>query len=141
MSAQVLLPDGWVKPKGYANGMLAEGKLVFTGGQVGWDPTSETPRFPADFAAQFEQALANVCAVLRAGGAEPSHLVRLTLYVTDKREYLAALKEVGAAWKRHVGRHYPAMALVQVAGLVEDAAKVEMEATAVIPTAAGANTP
>ena len=133
MSLQVLLPEGWAKPKGYANGVLAEGKLVFTGGQVGWYPTSEVPRFPADFAGQFDQALANVCAVLRAGGAEPAHLVRLTVYVTDKREYLAAIKEVGAAWKRHVGRHYPAMALVQVAGLLEDAAKVEIEATAVIP--------
>jgi len=137
MSLSVLLPEGWAKPKGYSNGVLAEGRMVFTGGQVGWDPTSETPRFPADFAGQFDQALANVCAVLRTGGAEPSHLVRLTVYVTDKREYLASLKEVGAAWKRHVGRHYPAMALVQVSGLVEDAAKVEMEATAVIPTSHG----
>lgn len=137
MSLHILQPEGWAKPKGYANGVLAEGKLVFTGGQVGWDPTSEAPRFPADFAGQFDQALANVCAVLRAGGAEPAHLVRLTVYVTDKREYLASLKEVGAAWRRHVGRHYPAMALVQVAGLVEDAAKVEMEATAVIPSSTG----
>lgn len=133
MSLQILQPEGWAQPKGYANGVLAEGKLLFTGGQVGWDPTSDVPRFPAEFSAQFDLALSNVCAVLRAGGAAPSHLVRCTVYVIDKREYLAALKDVGAAWKRHVGRHYPAMALVQVAALLEDAAKVEIEATAVIP--------
>lgn len=125
-------PDGWTPPRGYANGMVASGRLLFTGGMVGWDPTKAEPTFPASFEAQFEQALANVMAVVTKAGGAATDLVRMTVYVTDKREYLAALKPIGAAWKKHLGRHYPAMALVQVAALVEDAAKVEIEATAVL---------
>jgi enamine deaminase RidA (YjgF/YER057c/UK114 family) len=125
-------PEGWAKPRGYSNGIVAEGRVLFIAGQVGWDPRSETPKFPATFAAQFEQALANVVAVLKAAGGRPEQLARLTIYVTDKRAYLSSLKECGAAWRKHVGTHYPAMALVQVAGLVEDAALLEIEATAVL---------
>ena len=125
-------PDGWARPSGFSNGMLAEGRLLFVAGQVGWDPTSKAPKFPATFAAQFGQALDNVLAVVRAAGGGPEHVARFTVYVTDKKEYLGALKEVGAAWREKMGKHFPAMALVQVAGLVEDAAKVEIEATAVL---------
>ena len=129
---QVVQPEGWSRPKGYSNGMLAEGRMLFVAGQVGWDPASPTPTFPPTFAAQFNQALSNVLAVVKAGGAGPEHIVRFTVYVTDKREYLIALKEVGEAWRQHMGKHFPTMALVQVAGLVEDDAKVEIEATAVL---------
>lgn len=125
-------PEGWARPKGYSNGMIAEGRMVFVAGQVGWDPAQADPKFPATFAAQFGQALGNVMAVLKAAGAGPEHVVRFTVYVTDKREYLIALKEVGEAWRQHMGKHFPTMALVQVAGLVEDDAKVEIEATAVL---------
>lgn len=130
--SEILLPEGWVKPKGYANGVAAYGRMVFTGGQVGWNPRSATPQFPATFAGQFDQALSNVVEVLHCGGALPTDLVRLTIYVTDKREYLAALEACGAAWKKHLGRHYPAVALLQVAALVDDGARVEIEATAVV---------
>ena len=125
-------PEGWARPKGFSNGMVAEGRMVFIAGQVGWDPTQTAPKFPATFAAQFGQALANVLAVLKAAGGSPQHIARFTVYVTDNREYLIALKEVGEAWRQHMGKHFPAMALVQVAGLVEDDAKVEIEATAVL---------
>ena len=128
----VIQPEGWVPPRGYANGMVATGKLLFIGGQIGWNPRSSTPELPETFEGQFEQALANVCEVLRAAGGRPEQLTRLTVYVTDKREYLGSLKAIGAAWKKHLGRHYPAMALVQVVALVEDLAKVEIEATAVL---------
>lgn len=128
----VIQPEGWVKPRGYSNGIVATGKVLFTGGMVGWDPRSETPKFPDGFAAQFDQALSNVVEVLKAAGATPAQLTRLTVYVTDKQAYLASLKECGAAWKKHIGRHYPAMALVQVVALVEDQALVEIEATAVL---------
>jgi enamine deaminase RidA (YjgF/YER057c/UK114 family) len=129
----VIQPPGWARPLGYANGIVASGRLVFIAGQVGWDPTSAVPAFADGFVAQFDRALENVVTVLRAAGGEPAHFTRMTVYVTDKREYLDALAEVGAAWKKHVGKHYPAMALVQIAGLVDDRAKVEIEATAVIP--------
>ena len=125
-------PEGWARPRGYSNGMVAEGRMVFVAGQVGWDPTSAAPKFPPTFAAQFGQALSNVLAVMKAAGGGPEHIVRFTVYVTDKREYLIALKEVGEAWRQHMGKHFPTMALVQVAGLVEDEAKVEIEATAVL---------
>ncbi len=128
----VVQPEGWARPKGYSNGMVAEGRMVFVAGQVGWDPTNSTPKFPATFAPQFAQALGNVMAVVKAAGGGPEHVVRLTVYVTDKREYLMALKEVGEAWRTHMGKHFPTMALVQVAALVEDDAKVEIEATAVL---------
>ncbi|MBF5043680.1 RidA family protein [Aggregicoccus sp. 17bor-14] len=128
----VVQPPGWARPKGYANGIVAEGRMLFVGGQIGWDPTSETPRFPEGFAAQFEQALANVLAVVREAGGAPESIARMTVYVTDKHAYLAAAKEIGGAWRKLLGRHYPAMALVQVAALLEDRALVEIEATAVL---------
>ena len=128
----VIQPEGWVPPRGYANGIVATGKLLFIGGQIGWNPRSATPEFPSTFEGQFEQALANVCEVLRAAGGRPEKLTRLTVYVTDKKEYSGSLKAIGAAWKKHLGRHYPAMALMQVVALVEDLAKVEIEATAVL---------
>jgi enamine deaminase RidA (YjgF/YER057c/UK114 family) len=132
MPHTIVQPDGWVPPRGYANGVVATGRMLFTGGMVGWDPTSAEPTFPPTFEAQFDQALSNVMAVVQKAGGTASDVVRMTVYVTDKREYLASLKAVGAAWKKHLGRHYPAMALVQVAALVEDAAKVEIEVTAVL---------
>lgn len=128
----VVQPPGWARPKGYANGLVAEGRMLFVGGQIGWDPTSETPRFPEGFAAQFEQALENVLAVVREAGGSPESIARMTVYVTDKHAYLAAAKEIGGAWRKLLGKHYPAMALVQVAALLEDRALVEIEATAVL---------
>ncbi|MEC9104785.1 MAG: RidA family protein [Pseudomonadota bacterium] len=126
-----LQPEGWVQAKGYANGMLAEGRTVFTGGLIGWNARQQFEH--DDLVGQFEQTLRNIVAVLETAGARPEHLVRLTWYITDKAEYLSNLKQIGAAYRRVIGRHFPAMAVVQVAGLMEDAAKVEIEATAVIP--------
>ena len=126
---------GWPRPSGYSNGVTARGRLVVTAGQVGWEPSSM--RFQdEDIAAQCAQALRNVVAVLRAAGAEPAHLVRLTWYITSRDEYTAALPAIGAAYREIVGRHYPAMAVVIVAGLVEPQAKVEIEGTAVVPDGA-----
>ncbi|MFN3824013.1 MAG: RidA family protein [Pseudorhodobacter sp.] len=127
----ILHPRNWKPAIGYSNGMAASGRMVFTGGMVGWnaDQAFETD----DFAGQTAQALRNIVAVLAEAGAGPEHLVRLTWYVTDKAEYLASLKDLGRAYKDIIGRNYPAMALVQVVALVEDRAKVEIEATAVIP--------
>ena len=125
----VLQPRGWPQPKGYANGMKAKGEMVFVGGMVGWDANE---RFPAGFVAQTRQALKNIVAVLTEGGAQPEHIVRMTWYVVDMDEYLANLKELGQAYRAILGAHYPAMALVQVVRLVEKAARVEIEATAVI---------
>lgn len=126
-------PRGWAKPRGYANGIVAEGgRLLFIAGQVGWEPTSEKARFPEGFAAQFDQALANVVEVLREAGGAPEDLVRVTLYVCDKQAYRAASHSVGQSWKRHLGAHFPAMALIEVAALLEDEALVEIEATAVL---------
>jgi len=128
---QALLPAGWTKPRGYANGVAARGTQVFVAGQIGWDAEG---RFKSsDFAAQARQALTNIVAVLAAAGARPEHLVRLTWYVTDKREYLAALKDIGGAYRELIGNYDIAMSAVQVAALIEDEAKVEIEATAVIP--------
>jgi enamine deaminase RidA (YjgF/YER057c/UK114 family) len=128
---QALLPPGWVKPRGYANGVAARGTQVFIAGQIGWDAES---RFQSDnFAEQAKQALANVVAVLAVAGGRPEHLVRLTWYVTDKREYLAALKDIGGAFRELIGNYDIAMSAVQVVALIEDEAKVEIEATAVIP--------
>ncbi|HYE45368.1 MAG TPA: RidA family protein [Caulobacter sp.] len=126
---RVLLPDGWPRPKGYSNGVAAEGRMVFVAGQVGWD---ETGAFPDGFAAQVRQVLANTLAVLAEAQAGPEHIVRMTWYVVDKTEYLASLREIGAAWRELIGPHYPAMAVVEVKGLVEDAARVEIETTAVV---------
>ena len=125
----VLQPRNWPAPKGYSNGMTAEGRLLVTGGVVGWD---EAERFPDGFAEQVRQALLNIRMILAAGGAEPRHLVRLTWYVVDIEEYLGSLKEVGRAYREVLGAHYPAMALVQVVRLVEREARVEIEATAVV---------
>ncbi len=125
-------PQGWVPARGYANGIVASGRQCFIAGQIGWDPRTTTPTFPPTFVGQFELALTNVLEVLRAAGGRPDQLCRLTIYVTDKREYLGALKDLGAVWKKLLGRHYPAIALVQVVALVEDLAKVEIEATAML---------
>ena len=126
-----LLPPGWPRPKGYSNGMCASGRLIVTAGVVGWD---ERERFvSATLAGQFAQVLRNILAIIGEGGAGPEHLVRLTCYVTSIEQYLASLNEIGAAWKAIIGPHYPAMALVEVKGLVEKAALVEIEATAVVP--------
>ena len=127
----ILHPAHWKPARGYANGIAARGRLVVTGGIIGWnaDQVFESD----DFAAQAAQALRSIVEVLACAGARPEHLVRLTWYVTDKRDYLAALKDLGAAYRDIIGRHFPAMALVQVVALVEDRAKVEIEATAVVP--------
>ncbi len=133
MSRQILQPPGWPRPRGYANGIAASGRLVFVAGQVGWNAEG---RFPSDrFADQVRQALANIVAVLAEAGGRPEHLVRLTWYVTSSAEYLAEVTSVGAAYRDTVGRHFPAMSVVQVAALIEPGAKVEIEATAVVPEA------
>ena len=129
--ARVLHPAGWAKAKGYANGIAAEGRLVFVGGQIGWNAAQ---RFEsADFVGQARQALANIVAVLAEAGARPEHIARMTWYVVDKREYLAAGKALGEAYREIIGRHYPAMTAVEVTSLMEDAARVEIEATAIVP--------
>ena len=127
---RTLQPSGWPAPKGYANGMTAEGRLVMTGGVIGWDVHGH---LPSDFVAQVRQTLRNIAAILSEGGAKPEHLVRLTWYVVDMDEYLASLKALGPIYREIFGAHYPAMALVQVVRLVEKEAKVEIEATAVVP--------
>ncbi|HEV3104891.1 MAG TPA: RidA family protein [Trinickia sp.] len=126
-----LLPAGWSQPRGYANGVAARGTQVFIAGQIGWDAYEQFQS--DDFATQARQALENIVAVLGEAGGRPEHLVRLTWYVTDKREYLASLKEVGKAFREVIGEYGIAMSAVQVAALIEDRAKVEIEATAVIP--------
>lgn len=133
---QVLHPKHWAAAKGFANGIAAEGKQVFVAGQVGWN--AEQLFESDDFAAQTEQALRNIVEVLAEAGARPEHIVRLTWYVTSKQEYTSRLRDVGAAYRRVLGRHFPAMTLVQVVALVEDRAKVEIEATAVVPRQPGA---
>jgi len=134
--SEILQPEGWAFPKGYSNGITIEGtqgRLVFTAGQIGWNP--ETCQIETDdFAAQTAQALKNVVAVLRQAGAEPRDLVRLTWYITDKAAYLAAQREIGQAYREVMGKHFPAMSVVVVAGLLEDRAKVEIEGTAVVQT-------
>ncbi len=128
---RALQPEGWIEPVGYANGVLAEGRHIHVAGQVGWNARGEFES--DDLVDQVGQALRNVVAVLRSGGAEPRHLVSMTWYFLDKREYLARLKEIGAVYRETVGRYYPAMAAVQVSGLIEDRAKVEIQAVAVLP--------
>jgi enamine deaminase RidA (YjgF/YER057c/UK114 family) len=127
----ILQPPGWAKPKGFSNGISATGKLVFVAGQIGW--TGEGKWEAKDFAGQFRQTLKNTLAVLAEAGGKPEHIVRMTWYILDKKEYLGAIREVGAAYRELIGRHYPAMAVVQVSGLIEDQAKLEIETTAVIP--------
>ena len=128
---EILQPPGWKRPKGYSNGVAASGRMVFVAGQIGWNADEQIES--DDFAEQFRQALANIVAVLGEAGAGPEHIVRMTMYFTDKREYLARLPEVGAAYREVIGRNWPAMAAVEVAALMEDRAKVEIEATAVVP--------
>jgi enamine deaminase RidA (YjgF/YER057c/UK114 family) len=132
MSSEILHPEGWAKPVGYANGIAARGRTLFIAGQIGWNP--HTAEFETDdFAEQTAQALRNIVAVLREAGAGPEHLVRMTWYVTDKAEYTAARRQVGQAWRDILGQRYPATTLVIVSALLEDRAKVEIEATAVVP--------
>ncbi|NKC33689.1 RidA family protein [Falsiroseomonas selenitidurans] len=127
---KALQPPGWPAPRGYANGMMGRGRLVLVGGQIGWDAEG---RFAAGFVAQARQALANILAVLAEAGGGPEHIGRLTWYVVDVAEYRASLAELGPAYRAVMGRNFPAMALVQVVALVEPAALLEIEATAILP--------
>ncbi|HQR10163.1 MAG TPA: RidA family protein [Casimicrobiaceae bacterium] len=130
---KILQPSGWTPPKGYSNGIAARGTTVFVGGQIGWNGQQ---RFESDdFVAQARQALQNVMAILSEAGAGAEHITRMTWYVTDKREYVASYRALGAAYREVIGRHFPAMTAVQVAALIEDRAKVEIEVTAVVPDA------
>ena len=124
-------PPGWAEPKGYANGIAARGTLIFVGGQIGWNAAQQFES--NDFIAQTRQALVNIAAVLEAGGAGPEHMVRMTWYVTDRVEYSARLKELGAVYREVMGKHFPAMTCVEVSGLVEAQALIEIEVTAVLP--------
>ena len=128
---QVLLPPGWKRPKGYANGVAARGRQVHVAGMIGWNAQEQFES--DDFAAQARQTFLNIVAVLAEAGATPAHIVRMTWYVTDKREYLAALPEVGRAFRELIGNYNIAMAAVQVAALMEDRARIEIETTAVVP--------
>jgi enamine deaminase RidA (YjgF/YER057c/UK114 family) len=127
---RVLQPDGWPRPRGYSNGIEADGRMVFVAGQIGWD--AQGVFRSSDFAAQFRQALLNTLAVLGEAAAGPEHVARMTWFITDRDEYLASLAGLGAAWKELMGRNYPAMAVIIVAGLVEKEAKIEIETTAVV---------
>jgi enamine deaminase RidA (YjgF/YER057c/UK114 family) len=128
---RILQPENWVRPRGYANGIEAEGKMIFVAGQIGWNETGEFKEH--SLAGQFRQALQNVLTVLREASAGPEHIARMTLFVTSREEYVAARPEFGAAWKEFMGRNFPAMAVIVVTGFVELEAKVEIEATAVVP--------
>jgi enamine deaminase RidA (YjgF/YER057c/UK114 family) len=127
----ILQPPGWARPKGFSNGIACKGTLVFIAGQIGW--TGEGKWEARDFAGQFQQALENILSVLKEAKGGPEHIVRLTWYVLDKEEYLTSLKAVGDAYRELMGRHYPTMAVVQVSGLMESEARLEIEATAVVP--------
>ncbi len=131
MTNQTVLPKGWRRPKGYSNAVAAQGRQVYVAGQVGWN--AEGVFVSDDLAEQAAQALQNVVTVLKAAGAGPAHIVRMTWYVTDKSAYLASLKEIGVAYRAIVGHHFPAMTAVAVTALIEDRAKVEIECTAVVP--------
>jgi enamine deaminase RidA (YjgF/YER057c/UK114 family) len=126
-----LQPPGWVRPKGYANGVIASGRTVFVSGMIGWDANAKL--VSEDFVGQARQALKNIVEVLSEAGGKPAHIVRMNWYVVDKNEYVGAYKQLGVIYREIIGRHYPAMTAVQVASLVEDAARVEIEVTAVIP--------
>ena len=130
MTMRVLQPAGWPRPKGYANGIVAEGRQVYVAGQIGWD---EQQQFPSTLAAQVRQTLKNIVAVMREADARPEHVVRLTWYVTSRDEYHAELQQIGEAYREIMGRHFPTMAVMQVVALMEANAKVEIEATAVVP--------
>ncbi len=128
---QILQPEGWARPRGYSNGIAASGRTVSVSGMIGWDAQCQFQAL--DFAGQTRQALQNIVDVLKEADAGPEHIVRMTWYVVDKQEYLAAAKEIGAAYRELIGRHYPAMTAVQVAALIEDKARVEIEVTAIVP--------
>jgi enamine deaminase RidA (YjgF/YER057c/UK114 family) len=128
---QRLQPPGWPEPRGYANGIAAEGRLVFVAGQIGWDMSGAFPA--SDLAGQVRQTLENVVAVVAEAGGRPEHVARMTWYLVDRAEYLENLRAIGAAYREVMGRHFPAMAVVEVAGLLEPEAKVEIEAVAVLP--------
>jgi enamine deaminase RidA (YjgF/YER057c/UK114 family) len=130
---RILQPPGWPRPRGYANGVAAEGRLVFVGGQIGWDASGTV--VSDDLVRQFEKTLENTLAVLREAGAGPEHVARMTWYVTDRHEYLARARELGEIYRALMGKHYPAMSVVEVKGLIEDRAKVEIETTAVVSAA------
>lgn len=130
MTHETLHPDGWIAARGYSNGMVAKGRVVFVAGQIGWDPA--TGRLAADFVSQTRRALQNIAAVIAEAGGQPSDITRLTWYIIDRTEYVERSKEVGAVYREVFGRHYPAMSVVIVAGLLEEGAKVEIEATAVV---------
>ncbi len=132
MSTITIQPDGWKPAKGYANGMVAEGRVLFVGGQIGW--TADQVFESHDFIGQMKQALANIAAVVRTAGGEVTDITRLTWFVTDKKEYVARQKEIGAAYREVMGYHFPAMTMVVVSALVEDEAQIEIEATAVLPS-------
>ncbi len=128
---EILLPPGWPRPKGYSHGIAARGRLVFVAGQIGWDAAG---KFPGDeLAAQLKQTLENTLAVMLQAGAGPQHVVRMTWYITSKAEYLRQLSQIGETYRQVMGKHYPAMAVVVVAALMEDRAKIEIETTAVVP--------
>lgn len=131
MTHKTLQPEGWLAPRGYANGIEASGRQIYVGGQIGWNAQCKFET--DDLVAQIRQALGNCVAVVAAGGGLPDHVVRMTWYLKDKKEYVARLKEIGSAYREVMGRHYPAMSAVQVADLIEDEAKVEIEVTAVVP--------
>jgi enamine deaminase RidA (YjgF/YER057c/UK114 family) len=131
MSARLLQPPGWAVPRGYSNGIVAEGRQVYIAGQVGWNPQGQFVSL--SLASQVKQALENICAVLAQAGGRPEHLVRLTWFVTSRAEYYGELKAIGEAYRAVMGKHFPAMSVVQVVALMEAQAKVEIEATAVIP--------
>jgi enamine deaminase RidA (YjgF/YER057c/UK114 family) len=128
---KILQPDGWAKPVGYSNGIMAQGRLIFTGGQIGWNARCEFES--NDLVDQIGQTLANIAAILEAAGAGPEHVTSMTWYLTDLAEYRAGLKRMGPVYRRVMGRHFPPMAVVEVGRLVEERAKVEIQATAVIP--------
>lgn len=128
---EILHPSNWKKASGYANGLLSEGRVIWVGGQIGW--TGDQQFEEKDLVGQTQQALRNIVAIIREGGARPEHIVRMTWFVTDKKEYLANLKGIGEAYRSVMGKHFPAMTMVQVVALIEDEAKVEIEATAVLP--------
>ncbi|MBC3880586.1 RidA family protein [Undibacterium sp. LX40W] len=129
----ILQPPGWVRPRGYSNGIAARGRTVCVSGMIGWDAQGQF--HTDDFAGQTRQALQNIVEVLAEAGAKPEHIVRMTWYVTDKKEYVAAYKEIGVAYRELIGKHYPTMTAVQVMALIEDRAKVEIEVTAIVPDA------
>ena len=132
MTHKTLQPEGWLAPRGYANGIEASGRQIYVGGQIGWNGQCQFET--DDLVAQIRQALSNCVAVVAAGGGLPEHIVRMTWYLRDKKEYVVRLKEIGSVYREVMGRHYPAMSAVQVADLIEDKAKVEIEVTAIVPS-------